>query len=83
MNYLDFTCPICGGTVSCELDQSGSKSISFHSWVSLYFRCDGCGEWIDIDITEEARETKEEAQDYFNHILRKIEGGEMCSKYED
>ena len=81
MNYLDFTCPICGGTVSCELDQSNNKLLS--PWVSLYFRCKGCGKWIDIDITEEAKETKEQAQDYFAYCVRKIEGGEMCSKYED
>lgn len=81
MNYLDFTCPICGGTVSCELDQSNGEVLS--PWASLYFRCNGCGEWIDIDITEEAGEAKEEAQNYFDYRVRRIEGGEMCSKYED
>ena len=81
MNYLDFTCPICGGIVSCKLNQSRCKYR--FPWVSLDYRCNKCGEWIDIDITIEITDAKEQAQNHFAYCVSRIEGGEMCSNCED
>ena len=69
MCLLDFKCPICGGTVTCELSHG-------RGWASLDFRCRKCGEFCDVLITPEAEEAKESAMDYFNSRVRRIEGDE-------
>ena len=67
MLLLDFKCPICGGTVKCDLSYGSG-------FASMDFRCNKCGEWIDVDITDAAGEALEEAWDYFEGRVEEIEG---------
>lgn len=72
MCLLDFKCPICGGSVTCELDY-GKR------FASLDFRCRKCGWWVDVDMTPEAEELRELALESFNEEVERIEGREHDS----
>lgn len=58
MGLLDFECPNCGGNVTCEFEVG-------ERFASLNFRCDGCGEWCDIDVTQDVKRDKRDVMAYF------------------
>lgn len=58
MSLLDFECPKCGGTVTCELGVG-------ELFVTLDYKCERCGDWCDVDIKPEAEQAKREAMEYF------------------
>lgn len=66
--YLDvhaFKCPVCGGDVGAEPDIWGMPKV-----MSVIFKCHGCGRFIDIDATN----LLDEARDYFNDELKRVDG---------
>lgn len=67
MGILDFKCPICGGDVTCEPEIS-------KCFASLDFKCRKCGVWVDVDITSEAEMAKDDAMEYFDSQVKRIEG---------
>lgn len=66
--YLDvpaFKCPICGGDVGAEPDIWGEPKV-----MSVIFKCHDCGRSTDVDATD----LLDEAQDYFDDELKRVEG---------
>ena len=64
---LDFKCPVCGGEIRAEMS-SGAD------FVMLGFTCRQCGRFASADITPDAIEAREDAMDYFNELVERIEG---------
>lgn len=60
-----FKCPVCGGDVGAELDIWGKPKV-----MNVIFKCHGCGRFTDIDATD----LLDEAQDYFDDELKRVEG---------
>lgn len=60
-----FKCPICGGSVVINLIICGEDSLL------LYFKCRGCGRWTHAD----AADALEDAREYFDDELRRVEAG--------
>lgn len=66
--YLDvpvFKCQICGGDVGAEIDAWGRPKE-----MSVIFKCHDCGRSTEIDATD----LLDEAQDYFDDELKRVEG---------
>lgn len=68
--FTDRRCPICGGTVTVELDSASARD------ASLRFQCSKCRETAIYDISPEFVALMEDFTGYLSERVKGIEGGE-------
>lgn len=68
--FTDEKCPICGGTVTVELDAASTMG-SY-----LIFQCSGCQEATIYDITPEVEEFTDDFMEYLAERVKEIEASD-------
>lgn len=68
--FTDARCPICGGTVTVELDAASARD------ASLRFQCAECRETAIYDIAPEVEEFTDDFMGYLAERVKEIEASE-------